>query len=98
VKGTLCPLFLFPLSLVALALAGAGLAVPAAQAQTETSARRGERRVSLGSTRVIYPQGNNQVSLAVNNTDPKATFLIQSWGKTPAKAKAAILSSPRRCL
>lgn len=35
--------------------------------------------VSLGATRVIYPQGNTQVSLAVNNTDPKAVFLIQSW-------------------
>lgn len=35
--------------------------------------------VVLGATRVIYPQGNKQVSLAVTNTDEKAIFLIQSW-------------------
>ncbi|MGE6277826.1 fimbria/pilus periplasmic chaperone [Aeromonas media] len=35
--------------------------------------------VVLGATRVIYPQGNKQVSLAVTNTDEKALFLIQSW-------------------
>lgn len=35
--------------------------------------------VVLGATRVIYPQGNKQISLAVTNTDEKAIFLIQSW-------------------
>ena len=35
--------------------------------------------VVLGATRVIYPQGNKQVSLAVTNTDEDAIFLIQSW-------------------
>ncbi|WP_368767729.1 fimbria/pilus periplasmic chaperone [Klebsiella michiganensis] len=78
------------LSLVALALAGAGLAVPAAQAQTEAQAHAAANGgVSLGSTRVIYPQGNNQVSLAVNNTDPKATFLIQSWVENASESKSS---------
>lgn len=35
--------------------------------------------IALGATRVIYPQGSDQVSLPVNNTDSKAIFLIQSW-------------------
>lgn len=35
--------------------------------------------VVLGATRIVYPQGNKQVSLAVTNTDEKAIFLIQSW-------------------
>lgn len=35
--------------------------------------------VALGSTRVIYPEGNKQVQLAVTNNDEKGMFLIQSW-------------------
>lgn len=35
--------------------------------------------VSLGATRVIYPLGGKQVSLAVNNNNDSTTFLIQSW-------------------
>lgn len=35
--------------------------------------------IALGSTRVIYPQGSEQISLSVNNTDGKGVFLIQSW-------------------
>jgi len=35
--------------------------------------------VSLGGTRLIYPAGNSQVSMPVNNSDDKAVFLIQSW-------------------
>lgn len=35
--------------------------------------------VVLGATRIVYPQDNKQVSLAVTNTDEKAIFLIQSW-------------------
>lgn len=35
--------------------------------------------VALGATRVIYPEGQKQVTLAVNNNDDKSTFLIQSW-------------------
>jgi len=35
--------------------------------------------VALGATRVIYPQGEKQISLPVTNSDPKDVFLIQSW-------------------
>lgn len=35
--------------------------------------------VALGSTRIIYPQGNQQVSLPIANSDEKEVFLIQSW-------------------
>lgn len=35
--------------------------------------------VSLGGTRLIYPAGNSQVSMPVNNSDDKAVFLVQSW-------------------
>ncbi len=45
--------------------------------------------VSLGATRVIYPQGNTQVSLAVNNTDPNAVFLIQSWIENSKENKSS---------
>lgn len=69
-------------SLVALVLAG--LAAPAAQAHTAANGG-----VSLGSTRVIYPQGASQVSLAVNNTDANATFLIQSWIENATESKSS---------
>lgn len=35
--------------------------------------------VALGATRVIYPQGEKQISLPVTNSDTKDVFLIQSW-------------------
>ena len=35
--------------------------------------------IALGATRVIYPQGSEQISLSVNNTDSQGIFLIQSW-------------------
>lgn len=35
--------------------------------------------VALGATRVIYPVGANQTSLAITNTDKTNPFLIQSW-------------------
>ncbi|ASV54450.1 fimbrial chaperone protein FimC [Lelliottia jeotgali] len=35
--------------------------------------------VSLGTTRVIYPQNSSQVSLSIQNSDPAKVFLIQSW-------------------
>lgn len=35
--------------------------------------------IALGSTRVIYPIGEKQVSLAVTNSDERNVFLIQSW-------------------
>lgn len=35
--------------------------------------------IALGSTRVIYPQGDKQVSLPVINSSSNNVFLIQSW-------------------
>ncbi|MCP2006218.1 UNVERIFIED_ORG: P pilus assembly chaperone PapD [Buttiauxella agrestis ATCC 33320] len=35
--------------------------------------------IALGATRVIYPQGEKQVSLPVTNSSESNTFLIQSW-------------------
>jgi len=35
--------------------------------------------ISLGATRVIYPAEAKQTSLAVNNSDKKSRFLINSW-------------------
>jgi len=35
--------------------------------------------VALGATRVIYPQGEKQVSLAITNSSDSNIFLIQSW-------------------
>lgn len=52
--------------------------------------------VSLGSTRVIYPEGNTQASLAINNTDPNAVFLIQAWIENAQQAKSSdfVLTPP----
>jgi len=38
-----------------------------------------EGGISLGATRVIYPGEAKQTSLAVNNSDNKSRFLINSW-------------------
>ena len=35
--------------------------------------------IALGGTRVIYPQGDKQASLAIINSSTNTTFLIQSW-------------------
>ena len=35
--------------------------------------------MALGATRVIYPEGQKQVQLAVTSNDEKSTYLIQSW-------------------
>lgn len=35
--------------------------------------------VALGATRVIYPQGEKQVSLPITNSSESSSFLIQSW-------------------
>lgn len=44
-----------------------------------TSASAFAGGVSLGGTRLIYPAGNSQVSMPVNNSDDKSVFLVQSW-------------------
>lgn len=65
----------------AMALAGLGLFSSAAQAA-------GYGGIALGATRVIYPQGSNQISLPVNNTDRASVFLIQSWVENAAGQKS----------
>ncbi|EBL7063672.1 fimbria/pilus periplasmic chaperone [Salmonella enterica] len=45
--------------------------------------------IALGATRVIYPQGSDQVSLPVNNTDSKSVFLIQSWVENSDSKKSS---------
>lgn len=35
--------------------------------------------VALGATRLIYPQGDKQISLPITNSDTKDVFLIQNW-------------------
>ncbi|WP_060442680.1 fimbria/pilus periplasmic chaperone [Serratia marcescens] len=43
--------------------------------------------VALGATRVIYPADAKQTSLAVNNSDKQARFLIQTWVENEAGNK-----------
>lgn len=43
--------------------------------------------VALGSTRVVYPADQKQVSLGISNNDDKSTFLIQSWVENEAGEK-----------
>ncbi|WP_320727298.1 fimbria/pilus periplasmic chaperone [Enterobacter sp. 118C5] len=45
--------------------------------------------VALGGTRIIYPQGEKQVSMNVNNTNDKESFLVQSWVSDTHGAKVA---------
>lgn len=52
--------------------------------------------IALGATRVIYPLEAKQVSLAINNTDEKNRFLIQSWvdDSSDKKTKDFIITPP----
>ncbi|MHA0949042.1 fimbria/pilus periplasmic chaperone [Enterobacter ludwigii] len=43
--------------------------------------------ISLGSTRIIYPQGTRQIEVPVRNTSDKSTFLVQSWVENAAGNK-----------
>lgn len=43
--------------------------------------------IALGATRVIYPADVKQTSLAVNNSDKQARFLIQTWVENEAGNK-----------
>lgn len=45
--------------------------------------------IALGGTRVIYPQGDKQASLAIINSSTNTTFLIQSWVSNAEGAKSA---------
>ncbi|MDA3131345.1 molecular chaperone FimC [Atlantibacter subterranea] len=45
--------------------------------------------VALGATRVIYPQGDKQISLPLTNSSDSTNFLIQSWVSDAAGKKSA---------
>nr|WP_148284530.1 fimbria/pilus periplasmic chaperone [Providencia burhodogranariea] len=52
--------------------------------------------IALGATRIIYPLEAKQISLAINNTDEKNRFLIQSWvdDSSDKKTKDFIITPP----
>lgn len=52
--------------------------------------------VALGATRVIYSQGDKQVSLPINNSSESTEFLIQSWVNDASGVKSSdfILTPP----
>lgn len=52
--------------------------------------------IALGATRVIYPQGEKEVSLSVLNSASNVTFLIQSWISSAdgSKATSFIVTPP----
>ena len=52
--------------------------------------------VALGATRVVYPQGDNQTTLSVSNTDGRAVFLVQSWveGADGHKSSDFVITPP----
>lgn len=52
--------------------------------------------VALGSTRVVYPSNQKQVSLGISNNDDKSTFLIQSWIENAAgeKTNSFVITPP----
>lgn len=52
--------------------------------------------VALGTTRVIYPANQKQVSLGISNNDNKSTFLIQSWveNATGTKDNRFVITPP----
>ncbi|WP_219268444.1 fimbria/pilus periplasmic chaperone [Pseudomonas sp. Xaverov 259] len=59
-------------------------------------ANRVEAGVALGATRVVYPAEQKQMSLGVSNSNPKDTFLIQSWVERidGAKENGFIITPP----
>lgn len=53
---------------------------------TSTAAHAGG--VALGSTRLIYPQGDKQVNMNISNSDDQESFLVQSWVSNPDGTKS----------
>ena len=43
----------------------------------------------LAATRLVYSEGEEQISLGVRNTSPDVPYLIQSWVMTPDNKKSA---------
>ncbi len=54
-----------------------------------------EGGTQLGSTRLIYPQGNSEVSISLANTSKNARYLIQSWvSDENGKANSEFIITP----
>lgn len=49
----------------------------------------GKGGVGLAATRLVYSEGEEQISLGVRNTSPDVPYLIQSWVMTPDNKKSA---------
>lgn len=49
----------------------------------------GKGRIGLAATRLVYSEGEEQISLGVRNTSPDVPYLIQSWVMTPDNKKSA---------
>lgn len=45
--------------------------------------------IGLGATRIIYPQGDKQISLPVTNTSESNVFLVQSWVTNADQSKSS---------
>lgn len=70
-------------------LTGCGLLLSAFAAQAEGG-------VALGATRLIYPQGAKEISIALSNSSASASYLIQSWltGPDDQKTPDYVLTPP----
>ncbi|AWI99282.1 outer membrane usher protein [Escherichia coli] len=49
----------------------------------------GKGGIGLAATRLVYSEGEEQISLGVRNTSPDVPYLIQSWVMTPDNKKSA---------
>ncbi len=47
----------------------------------------GKGGIGLAATRLVYSEGEEQISLGVRNTSPDVPYLIQSWVMTPDNKK-----------
>lgn len=44
--------------------------------------------IGLGATRIIYPQGDKQISLPITNSSQSNAFLVQSWVANADQSKS----------
>ena len=58
----------------------------------------GKGGIGLAATRLVYSEGEEQISLGVRNTSPDVPYLIQSWVMTPDNKKSADLLLHHRYL
>lgn len=69
--------------------------IPALFALNTVSASAGGG-ITLGSTRILYPENSKQMSVSVSNTSDDSSFLVQSWveNEKGAKTKDFIITPP----